>query len=111
VWVGAVRSRPTPRPLSTAGPLPVPPGRYDWAYLLARAERDVEAVVHLHYAGGVDPELLLVPGSRRPALVRVPIPRHDELRAIRLPDGDGVEVLAVTLAVALERAAGEEAAA
>jgi hypothetical protein len=99
------------RPLSSAEPVPVPHDRYDWAYLLARAEHDVETVVHLHYAGGVDAELLLVPGSRRPALVRVPVPRHDELRAIRLPEDDAVEVLALTLAVALDHAATEATAA
>jgi hypothetical protein len=98
------------RPLSAAEPVEVPAGRYDWAYLLARAERDVETVVHLHYAGGVDPELLLVPGSRRPALVRVAVPRHDELLAIRLPEDDRIEVLALTLAVAPGRGATEAAA-
>jgi hypothetical protein len=98
------------RPLSSAEVLAIPRGRYDWVYLLARAERDVEAVVHLHYAGGVDPELLLVPGSDSPVLVRVAVPRHDELRAIRLPENGAVEVLALTLAVAPARAAEEAAA-
>ena len=98
------------RPLSSAEPLAIPRGRYDWVYLLARAERDVEAVVHLHYAGGVDPEFLLVAGSRRPSLVRVAVPRHDDLLAIRLPEDDGIEVLALTLAVAPARAAEEAAA-
>lgn len=39
----------------------VPPGRYDWAYVLAAAERRSEDFVQLHYAdGSVDPEWLRV---------------------------------------------------
>jgi hypothetical protein len=39
----------------------VPPGRYDWIYLLAAAERRTEDPVLLHYGGGaVDPEWLRV---------------------------------------------------
>ena len=39
----------------------LPPGRYDWIYLLAAAERRSEDFVYLHYAGGaVDPEWLRV---------------------------------------------------
>ncbi len=41
--------------------LALPPGRYDWIYLLAAAERRTEDVVHLHFAdGSADPEWLRV---------------------------------------------------
>jgi hypothetical protein len=41
--------------------LPVPPGRYDWIYLLGAAERRSEDWLYLHYAdGAVDPEWLRV---------------------------------------------------
>ena len=36
---------------------------------------------------------------------------NSQLRAIRLPEADGVEVLALTLAVALDREAAPEVAA
>lgn len=37
------------------------PGRYDWIYFLAAAERRSEDVLHLHYAdGAVDPEWLRI---------------------------------------------------
>lgn len=39
----------------------LPPGRYDWLYLLAAAERRTEDLLHLHFAdGSVDPEWLRV---------------------------------------------------
>lgn len=39
----------------------VPPGRYDWLYLLAAGERRTEDLLYLHYAdGSVDPEWLRV---------------------------------------------------
>jgi hypothetical protein len=39
----------------------VPPGRYDWIYLIAAAERRTEDPVLLHYAdGAIDPEWLRV---------------------------------------------------
>jgi len=39
----------------------LPPGRYDWIYLLAAAERRTEDIVHLHFADGTsDPEWLRV---------------------------------------------------
>jgi hypothetical protein len=39
----------------------IPPGRYDWIYLLACSERRAEDVVHLHYHDGtVDAEWLRV---------------------------------------------------
>jgi hypothetical protein len=39
----------------------LPPGRYDWIYLLTCSERRTEDVVHLHYRdGAADPEWLRV---------------------------------------------------
>ncbi|HXM57052.1 MAG TPA: hypothetical protein VOB72_16750 [Candidatus Dormibacteraeota bacterium] len=106
----------------------VQPGRYDWIYLLAAAERRTEDPLHLHYrTGAVDPEWLRVsdfwPEARAhfgemPAFrcsrlhyprhaqrdmgptiwrQRVPVPRHEELAAVRLPDNPAIHVFAMTL--------------
>ena len=120
--------------LRCAGQLiPLPPGRYDWLYLLAAAERRTEDLLHLHYAGGaVDPEWLRVSDfwpqtadrfGARPAFRctamhyprhvqrgvdpviwrhRVPVPRHAELAAVRLPDNPAAHIFALTLAPARE---------
>lgn len=105
----------------------LPPGRYDWLYLLAAAERRTEDVLHLHYTdGSVDPEWLRVSdfwpqtADRFGALAafrcttmhyprhvqhgvdpviwrhRVPVPRHAELAAIRLPDNPAAHIFAIT---------------
>ena len=123
--------------LRCAGQLiPLPPGRYDWLYLLAAAERRTEDLLHLHYAdGAVDPEWLRVSdfwpqtadrfGARQawrctsmhyPRHVqrgvdpviwrhRVPVPRHAELAAVRLPDNPAAHIFAITLAPAWEEPA------
>ncbi|MFI6376426.1 hypothetical protein [Streptomyces sp. NPDC050546] len=91
----------SPRPCD-GGLLPVPAGHYDWIRLLVgldgpqdhpgAAELDEE--VWLHYREGVDPEWMRTTGTaedgRRTA--RIPVPRRDELLAVRLPDRPGVTV-------------------
>lgn len=105
----------------------VPPGDYDWLYLLAAAERHTEDLLYLHYAdGSVDPEWLRVSDfwpqtpdrfgaveafrcatMHYPRHVqrgvdpviwrhRVPVPRHAELAAIRLPDNPAAHIFAIT---------------
>ena len=107
--------------------IPVPPGSYDWIYLLCAAERRVEDEMALHFAGGaVDFEPLRVSDfwvapaifgetaaftttamhypyhvqRNVPATVwsqRVPVTRKGKLRLIRFPDNVAVHVLAMTL--------------
>jgi len=105
----------------------VPPGSYDWLYVLAAAERHTEDLLYLHYAdGSVDPEWLRVSDfwpqtpdrfgaieafrcstMHYPRHVqhgvdpviwrhRVPVPRHAELAAIRLPDNPAAHIFAIT---------------
>jgi hypothetical protein len=105
----------------------VPPGDYDWLYVLAAGERRSEDPVYLHYEGGaVDPEWLRVsdfwPGPSRfgepPAfrtrgmhypshvqanleptiwLQRVPVTRLARLAAVRLPENRAMHLFAATL--------------
>ncbi|MER0240489.1 hypothetical protein AAHZ94_00295 [Streptomyces sp. HSW2009] len=106
----------------------LPPGRHDWIYLLAAAERRSEDAVHLHYASGaVDPEWLRVSDfwAETPAhfgesagltctvlhyprhvqqrmgpsvwRTRVPVPREEDLTAIRLPDNPAIHLFALSL--------------
>lgn len=107
--------------------LEVPSGLYDWIYLLAAGERRSEDFVYLHFASGaVDPEWLRVsdfwPGPSRfgepvafrtqnmhyphhiqrnhqPTIwrQRVPVTRHDTLRAIHLPANASIHIFAATL--------------
>jgi hypothetical protein len=111
----------------------LPPGRYDWLYLLAAAERRTEDLLYLHYTdGSVDQEWLRVSdfwpqtADRFGALAafrcstmhyprhvqpdvdpviwrhRVPVPRHAELAAIRLPDNPAAHIFAITPVPAIE---------
>lgn len=80
------------------------PGEYDWIHLRFASpvgeddepgggERD--EAVWLHYQGGVDPEWLrLRPGA---GTCRIPVPRHDTLVALRLPDAPRLRVRGLTL--------------
>ncbi|MGC5033784.1 hypothetical protein [Micromonospora sp. DT229] len=107
--------------------VPVPPGRYDWIYLLATAERRVEDEVALHFTDGqVDFEPLRVsdfwaavahfgetrayattsmhyPHHVQPRVTgliwcqRVAVTRRAELRSLRLPTNPAVHVFAATL--------------
>ncbi len=86
--------------------LPVPAGQYDWVRLLLSADRpdeldELDEEVWLHYREGADPEWLRTTGtaedSRRTA--RIPVPRRDELLAVRLPDRAGVTVHAADCVV------------
>jgi hypothetical protein len=105
----------------------IPPGEYDWLYLLAAAERRTEDPVQLHYLdGSTDPEWLRVSdfwpqtADRFGALEafrctrlhyprhvqhgvdpviwrhRIPVPRHAELAALRLPDNPAAHIFAIT---------------
>ncbi|MDO3685956.1 hypothetical protein [Micromonospora sp. C28ISP2-4] len=112
----------------------VAPGRYDWLYLLASAERRVEDEMALHFAhGAVDFEPLRVSdfwaapatfGETRafesplmhyphhvqfgvPAAMwcqRVPVVRRADLTAVRLPHNIAVHVFAATLVGPVEEA-------
>jgi hypothetical protein len=105
----------------------VPPGAYDWLYLLAAAERRAEDEVALHFEGGaVDFEALRISdfwaseaafGERvafespvmhyprhvqpnvpaRLWIQRVPVTRRATLEAIRLPRNVAIHVFALTL--------------
>ncbi|MFF5261691.1 hypothetical protein ACFY4C_22335 [Actinomadura viridis] len=107
--------------------VPVPPGRYDWLYLLVAAERRVEETVAFHFRdGAVDFEALRVSDfwhappvfgedeafatsrmhyphhvqERVTAKVwcqRVPVTRRSELTALTLPHNVAVHVFAGTL--------------
>ncbi|HEY7201617.1 MAG TPA: hypothetical protein VIC57_15455 [Candidatus Dormibacteraeota bacterium] len=113
----------------------VPPGAYDWIYVLAAGERRSEDPVYLHFASGaVDPEWLRVsdfwPGPPRfgevvafrarsmhyprhaqrnlePTiwLQRVPVTRLDRLVAIRLPENRAMHLFAATLVPAVRAVA------
>lgn len=108
--------------------LAVPPGRYDWVYVLAAGERRTEDWVYLHYASGAtDPEWLRVSDfwpspahfgevaafrchhmhyprhvqvNMGPVMwrQRIAVPRHEELVAVSLPDNVAIHIFAATLA-------------
>lgn len=99
----------------------------DWIHVLATAERRTEDVVLLHFAtGAVDPEHVRVSdfwpaqarfGERLAVqttsmhyphhvqkglgaqiwAIRIPVPRREDLAAIRLPDNHAIHVFALTL--------------
>jgi hypothetical protein len=77
----------------------VPTGAYDWIRLhLDRASTDqaeVEDTVWLHYRDGVDREWMRVTVGARTC--RIPVPRHAELVAFRLPERDGLWLRGLTL--------------
>lgn len=82
----------------------IPPGRYDWVYLMLRGapRSEWDETVWLHYRGGVDPEFLRpLPGE--PAhgpgtvLARVGAARRDDLTALVLPSLADVRVVAFAL--------------
>ncbi|MEV6032864.1 hypothetical protein AB0L65_17030 [Nonomuraea sp. NPDC052116] len=107
--------------------VPVPPGRYDWLYLLAAAERRTEDVMAFHFEdGAVDFEPLRVSDFwHAPAVFgedeafatsvmhyphhvqervsgkifcqRVPVTRRAVLLAVRFPDNVAVHVFAASL--------------
>lgn len=107
--------------------IPLPPGRYDWLYLLGVSERRTEDEVAVHFAAGeVDFEPLRLSDfwaaparfGESPAVVsttmhyphhvqpgvpgtiwcqRVAIVRRAELTAVRLPHNVAVHVFALTL--------------
>jgi hypothetical protein len=76
----------------------VPPGRYDWIYLLIDCgDGDVSGAqeVWLHYEEAVDPEWLYLaePG----AATRLPVTRQAVLTGLRLPSLRKLRVVAATL--------------
>lgn len=92
-----VTTIPLAAPLACDGSLlPVPAGHYDWIRLLVSLDDDAELdeEVWLHYREGADPEWLRATGTtddgRRTA--RVPVPRREELLALRLPNRAGMAV-------------------
>ncbi len=119
----------------------VPPGRYDWIYLLATAERRVEDDLVLHFENGaVDLEPLRIsdfwaavaafgePAAFRSPVMhyrrhvqdrvpgtiwmpRVPVTRPARLTGIRLPRNIAIHVFAVTGYAGPARPAGGAAAA
>lgn len=126
-WCAAGRPA-QPVPLAVPDPLPpdwgltcsgqlidVPPGRYDWIYLLIEAaqngardgaesrgpaDRDGDGTVRaeeawLHYEQAVDPEWLYLaePG----AATRLPVTRQAVLTGLRLPSRPTLRVVAATL--------------
>jgi len=108
--------------------LEVPPGLYDWIYVLGASERRSEDWVYLHYASGaVDPEWLRlsdfwpsaphfgevaafrcrhmhyprhVQADMGPVMwrQRVPVPRQEALQRLRLPDNVAIHLFALTCA-------------
>lgn len=80
----------------TGQSLAVAPGRYDWLWLRVSSSAELTVTVWLYYAGGLDPEPLVVPaGEDEP--VRLPVTRRDDLQALRLPDEPRLRLHAVTL--------------
>ncbi|MCC0100056.1 hypothetical protein K7B10_35795 [Streptomyces flavotricini] len=89
-------------PLPLAGPVPfdgrmleLPRGRYDWLHLEVRAAAPAEVTLWLHFAGGTDPETAAIPAGASVRL-RVPVTRRDELERVRLPEREGLVLLALT---------------
>jgi hypothetical protein len=72
----------------------IDPGEYDWLVLDLTSDRAVDETVWLHYRGGADPEFLR--GRAGTGTCRIPVPRHDVLVALRLPDRPDVLVHAIT---------------
>lgn len=80
----------------------LPRGRYDWLHLVVRARAAARAEVWLHYAeGGTDPETLTVRAGAE-VRVRVPVTRRTELDSVRLPEHDGLALLALTTVAAAQ---------
>ncbi len=79
--------------------LAVPPGRYEWIYLLVSNHHTGTPEIWLHHQDVVDPEWLYL-GGRAMAdaqLARVPVIRPEPLMAVRLPEAPRLRVHAVTL--------------
>ncbi|MDA3650039.1 hypothetical protein LZ318_22785 [Saccharopolyspora indica] len=94
---------PRTAPLALAGPvasrgqvLDLPAGVYDWLHLEVDAPVADEHTAWLHYAGGLDPEILVVPGGTA-GWTRLAVPRRDVLLGVRLPDAPELVVRSVSL--------------
>jgi hypothetical protein len=82
-----------PEPLPCTGQLvELPPGRYDWLRLEVSGPAQLDETVWLYYAHGLDTEQLV--GD---VTAWVPIPRRDDLHAVRLPAHPGLTVTAAVL--------------
>jgi len=119
--------------------LTLPPGRYDWIYVLGAAERRTEDHVYLHFTdGAVDPEWLRISDFwpapphfgeveafrcrqlHYPRHVQENVPpgmwrqrlavtREAELARLRLPDNPAIHLFAMTLVRAVERSTSDTA--
>jgi hypothetical protein len=85
--------------------LRVPPGTYEWLYLLMSWQyKDTQDAgaheVWLHYRDRAQPEWLHRGDhdGRVPTVVRVPVPRSEPLVALRLPEDTALRLHAVALA-------------
>jgi hypothetical protein len=90
---------PLPAPLPCRGQLVgLPAGRYDWLRLgLGSPAATVsEETAWLYYRHGLDPERVAVPATA-PAEAWVPVPRRDDLLAVRLPDRPDLTLTGLSL--------------
>lgn len=70
-----------PVPVPCTGQLvELPAGRYDWLRLEVSGPEQIDETVWLYYAHGLDTEQLVGGGT-----AWAPVPRRDDLHAVRLP--------------------------
>ncbi|MCP2166890.1 hypothetical protein [Goodfellowiella coeruleoviolacea] len=99
-------------PLALTGPvvcrgqvLDLPEGLYDWVHVEVDAPVAGEHTVWLYYTGGLDPEVLVVPGGTA-GWTRVGVARRDTLVGVRLPDAPELVIRSVSLVAPAHAEAG-----